>query len=101
VLVSTTGGDVPRWRADGRELFYRTPDGAIVAAVVTLGDDAELAKPRVVAATPPFDQSVRALSITPDGREFKCLRPRRAAGVHADAERGRQAEVAGQLRRAE
>jgi len=70
VLVSTAGGDAPRWRADGQELFYRVPDGAVMGVGVTLGERAVLAKPRVVAATPPFDQSVRALMVTADGREF-------------------------------
>ncbi|HKH91225.1 MAG TPA: protein kinase [Gemmatimonadaceae bacterium] len=70
VLVSTAGGDAPRWRADGKELFYRVPDGAIMGVGVTLGDAAILAKPRVVVASPPFNQAVRALTVTPDGRGF-------------------------------
>ena len=35
--VSISGGLQPRWRSDGRELFYRTPDGRIVA--VSIGTD--------------------------------------------------------------
>ena len=70
VLVSTAGGDVPRWRADGRELFYRVPDGAIMGVAVTLGRTAVLAQPRVVVSSPPFNQAVRALSVTDDGRGF-------------------------------
>jgi eukaryotic-like serine/threonine-protein kinase len=69
-LVSNAGGDVPRWRADGKELFYRVPDGAIVGVGLTLGDAAALAKPRVVVASPPFNQAVRALSVTNDGQGF-------------------------------
>ena len=29
--ISTTGGASPRWRRNGRELFYRTPDGRMMA----------------------------------------------------------------------
>jgi Tol biopolymer transport system component len=32
--VSTGGGDFPRWRGDGSELFFRRPDGTLVAAEV-------------------------------------------------------------------
>ena len=34
VPVSTAGGNQPRWRADGRELFYIAPGGSIMAAAV-------------------------------------------------------------------
>jgi eukaryotic-like serine/threonine-protein kinase len=32
--VSTTGGIYPRWRRDGKELFYRSPDNKLMAASV-------------------------------------------------------------------
>jgi dipeptidyl aminopeptidase/acylaminoacyl peptidase len=32
--VSTEGGTQPRWRRDGKELFYRAPDGRLMAATV-------------------------------------------------------------------
>jgi len=35
--ISNGGGDQPKWRSDGRELFYITPDGKIMAAPVTVG----------------------------------------------------------------
>jgi len=34
--VSTGGGVEPRWRDDGTELFYRTPDGFLMAAEISL-----------------------------------------------------------------
>jgi hypothetical protein len=34
--VSLSGGLQPRWRADGRELFFVAPDGRLVAAEVAL-----------------------------------------------------------------
>ena len=34
--VSTTGGVFPRWRADGRELYYLAPNSALMAAPITV-----------------------------------------------------------------
>ena len=34
VLISSGGGSRPRWRADGKELFYDTPDGMVVSVAV-------------------------------------------------------------------
>jgi hypothetical protein len=33
--ISTAGGDLPRWRRDGRELFYLTADGRVMAVPIT------------------------------------------------------------------
>ena len=33
--VSTGGGIQPRWRADGKELYFIAPDGKLMAASVT------------------------------------------------------------------
>ena len=35
VLVSRGGGNAPRWRGDGRELFYLAPGGKLMAVDVT------------------------------------------------------------------
>jgi Tol biopolymer transport system component len=32
--VSTAGGDWPRWRSDGKEIFYLTPENTLVAVEV-------------------------------------------------------------------
>jgi hypothetical protein len=34
--VSSTGGSQPRWRHDGRELYYIAPDGKLMAVSVDL-----------------------------------------------------------------
>jgi len=44
--VSTSGGYEPRWRGDGRELFYLAPDGAVMALDVLAGDALEPSVPR-------------------------------------------------------
>ena len=50
VAVSPQGGRVPMWHPDGRELYYRGPDGSLM--VVSIGAGAEL-NPGV--ATPLFN----------------------------------------------
>jgi len=37
VQVSAGGGTQPRWRKDGRELFYLSPESKMIAAEVTVG----------------------------------------------------------------
>jgi hypothetical protein len=46
--VSTDGGRLPRWRADGRELFFQTPDGRIMSAAVTPGATLRIETPRAL-----------------------------------------------------
>ena len=70
VPVSTTGGNFPRWRGDGRELYYRAPDGAVMAVSVQLGDAAVLSKPRVVVSSPPFNTTARDVAVASDGGLF-------------------------------
>jgi hypothetical protein len=38
VLVSTGGGRTPRWKADGRELYYIAPDFTLMAAAIQPAD---------------------------------------------------------------
>jgi len=52
--VSTSGGGNPRWRSDGKELFYLSPDGKLMAVEVKAGSTFE-----TVAAKPLFDAHVR------------------------------------------
>jgi Tol biopolymer transport system component len=35
--ISTSGGTQPRWRGDGKELFYVAPDGTLMAVLVSAG----------------------------------------------------------------
>jgi eukaryotic-like serine/threonine-protein kinase len=62
--VSTDGGAFPKWRADGKEIFYVTTGGKIMAAEVNgTVNHFEVGKPRLLfrttlsAATPPYDVS--------------------------------------------
>ena len=39
--ISINGGDVPRWRTDGRELYYMSPDGRLMAVTIRVGNGLE------------------------------------------------------------
>jgi serine/threonine protein kinase/Tol biopolymer transport system component len=43
--VSTSGGEQPRWRGDGKELFYMGSDGKMMAAPVTTGANFDAGTP--------------------------------------------------------
>jgi Tol biopolymer transport system component len=43
--ISTGGGNDPRWRRDGRELFYYAADGELMAATVRTGESFETDAP--------------------------------------------------------
>jgi Tol biopolymer transport system component len=72
VLVSRGGGTAPRWRGDGRELFYLAPNGKMMAVEVTSGQDFQVATP-----TPLFQTSPGAIvgDVTADGKRFLLVTP--------------------------
>jgi serine/threonine protein kinase len=74
VKVSAAGGSEPRWRRDGRELFYLAPDGKLMAVEVTPGSIFEAG-----AATPLFQTRRRvavsstdtfSYDVSADGQRF-------------------------------
>ena len=52
VLVSRRGGRRPRWRADGKELFYSAPDGALMSVSVPAGAAFRPGSPQFLFRTP-------------------------------------------------
>ena len=44
--ISTEGGTVPRWRRDGRELFYISADQRLVAVPISAGTGLQVGKPQ-------------------------------------------------------
>jgi Tol biopolymer transport system component/predicted Ser/Thr protein kinase len=67
--VSTDGGSSPRWRGDGKELFYVAGRKIMAAEVNGKGNSFEVATPRPLfsaalgAGTPPYD-------VSSDGKRF-------------------------------
>jgi eukaryotic-like serine/threonine-protein kinase len=70
VRVSTGGGVLPRWRGDGRELYYLSPDLQVMAAVVAPGRS----RLDVGAVTPLFSLTPKPVGwvydVMPDGQRF-------------------------------
>ncbi len=77
--VSDGGGRFPTWSADGRELFYRTDDGIMVATVETVGDTFRVGKARSLFegnfrggmfGISVFGYIFRDFDVAPDGEHF-------------------------------
>jgi serine/threonine protein kinase/Tol biopolymer transport system component len=72
--VSRDGGGQPRWRGDGKELYYRAPDNRINSVDITAGARIEAGVPKLMVA-PAFnnqmtrDPTRHQLSVTPDGQQ--------------------------------
>jgi serine/threonine-protein kinase len=70
VLVSSGGAVSPRWRQDGRELFYQSRAGSIMAVKV---DDASVGPPTELFRAPPGIQS--EWSVSAEGDRFLVAAP--------------------------
>jgi len=65
-----------RWRADGRELFYISPDGRLMAVQVTLTDRVETSAPKALFDTGLHPNlGLELYDVTPDGQRFLVIRP--------------------------
>jgi Tol biopolymer transport system component len=77
--VSTSGGFEPHWRADGKELFFASTDGKLMAVDVKPGATLEFGVPKAL-----FDmQAVPGIRnnfvVAPDGQRFLYLKPQSEA----------------------
>jgi Tol biopolymer transport system component len=73
VQISTDGGIRPRWRDDGKELFYQDSRGRIVATAVTANERFEVGPSTPLFQTPlAFASPAPGLpyDVAPDGRRF-------------------------------
>ena len=72
--ISTNGGSNPRWRADGRELFYVQTDGKVMSVEIKSGGSFEPGIPK-----PLFDisaartQATTEYAVSPDGQRLLFL----------------------------
>jgi eukaryotic-like serine/threonine-protein kinase len=72
-LISTAGGVEPRWRADGRELFYVALDGKLMAVNVTTGPVFQAGVPKVLFQTPVVRREFGVIGVpepASDGKRF-------------------------------
>jgi Tol biopolymer transport system component len=72
--VSTTGGWMPHWRRDGRELFYLALDGTMMSVPVHAGATLELGSPHRLFPTGLRPTPIRTLmnqyAVSQDGQRF-------------------------------
>jgi serine/threonine protein kinase len=74
--VSAGGGGQPRWRGDGKELYYLSPDGKLMAVDITAGLKLDCGASRTL-----FDTGLRMspvndqYAVTRDGQRFLVLKP--------------------------
>ncbi|MGC1105014.1 MAG: hypothetical protein WA876_00610 [Candidatus Acidiferrales bacterium] len=83
--VSSGGGDVPKWRGDGKELFYISPDHKMMAAGISeQGSGISIGK-----ATPLFTVNLagtpggRTYAVGPRGQKFLAITPLGGTGPQA------------------
>jgi len=76
--VSTAGGAQPRWRGDGRELFFIDPQGAMLSAPVERGSPPKIGIPRKLFNTELIpDPTINQYAVSRDGQKFLILEPRK------------------------
>jgi dipeptidyl aminopeptidase/acylaminoacyl peptidase len=74
--VSVAGGVQPRWRGDGRELFFIDFKGAMMSATVEPGTPPRIGTPRKLFDTGLVpDPTINQYAVTKDGHKFLVLDP--------------------------
>jgi eukaryotic-like serine/threonine-protein kinase len=72
--VSNTGGDQPRWRSDGKELFYLSNDSKIMSVPVKTGSNFDAGTPTVLFQANPREMfatsELFSYDVSNDGQKF-------------------------------
>jgi len=70
VRISTEGGVMPEWAANGKELFYRS--GNKIMVVEVQGEqDLEVGLPKILFEV---DDNIQNFDVSPDGQQFALIR---------------------------
>jgi Tol biopolymer transport system component len=73
-LISRGGGTQPRWRGDGKELYYLSADGKVMAVDVTGSTVFQTGTPKALFQAPPNPSQLAvnmpAWDVTADGSRF-------------------------------
>jgi Tol biopolymer transport system component len=64
--ISTDGGTAPRWRADGKEIFYVSASSKVMAVPITPGPSLQIGSPQELFASP----GVTSFEPSRDGARF-------------------------------
>ena len=73
VLVSKDGGSFPRWRRDGRELYYLSPDAKMMAVEISPGPPFQVSAPKALFDLLDFTYTsdvARSWDVSADGQRF-------------------------------
>jgi Tol biopolymer transport system component len=68
--ISTDGGGLPKWRGDGREIYYVTSNGRMMAVSVYFKDGLAPQPPRMLFQVPVLPHAWPMFDATSDGRRF-------------------------------
>ncbi|HEU5179432.1 MAG TPA: protein kinase [Candidatus Polarisedimenticolia bacterium] len=68
--ISTSGGSTPRWRRDGKELFYLSADGHLMAVSVTPGKELTPAAPLALFLVGQGSAEGPGYEVSRDGERF-------------------------------
>ncbi len=71
VRVSTSGGSRPRWRQDGREIFFVSRDNEMIAAPIRLTSEAQVGTPQRLFRIDPAGW--QDYDVTSDGERFLAI----------------------------
>ena len=80
--ISSAGGQHPRWRADGKELFFLTADWTIMATPIRTQPSLEVGTPASLFRMPMADIILGLVSpydVAPDGKRFLVIVPQATA----------------------
>jgi dipeptidyl aminopeptidase/acylaminoacyl peptidase len=67
-VVSRNGGTQPRWRGDGRELFFLAPDGSVMAAPIAFTPGFSAGTPQTIVPAAMTLVIRHAYTVTKDGQ---------------------------------
>jgi Tol biopolymer transport system component len=70
--ISTQGGVHPYWRRDGKEIFFLTPTGDMMAADITAGAGIQSSTPKLLfrSTAPEPETNGPAYAVSADGQQF-------------------------------
>jgi len=73
-LISDNGGSQPRWRGDGKELYYLAPNATLMAVGIATSPVFRAGVPKALFQTPPrsvdISPNLRQWDLAPDGKRF-------------------------------
>ena len=78
--ISVDGGSQPRWRRDGKELFFLSQDAEVMAVDVNPGVTLMAGIPHELFRGSPFSMAGRRYDVSADGQRFLMYLPSSAGG---------------------